>query len=236
VPVIGLVAVYAFNEGTGTMVVDGSVIGNVATLTGSTWGAGRFGNALSLNGAGYANAPDVAALTPGVTATFEAWVFMTSAPTDLGSILNKWSQSAEDEYLFGVLPDRRVYFTWKTTAATGWGTPSFNEVISTGQIPLNVWTHVAVVRNGATLSFYVNGALSSSSAVMDTNPFRNGTNALRVGGQDRGGANRYFPGRIDEVRIYNRALTMVELQTDMNTPIAGAAANVNGGPPSGQKK
>ncbi len=221
-PVGGAVAAYAFNEGTGTTTADASPTGNVATLTGSTWGAGRFGNALSTNGAGYANAPDVAALTPGANATFEAWVFMTSAPTDLGSILNKWSQSAEDEYLFGVLPDRRVFFTWKTTAATVWGTPSFNEAMSTGLVPLNVWTHVAIVRTGATLSFYLNGVLSSSVAAMDTNPFRNGTNSLRVGGQGRGGANRYFPGRIDEVRIYNRALTVVELQTDMNTPIGAA--------------
>ncbi len=94
--------------------------------------------------------------------------------------------------------------------------------MSTGQVPLNVWTHVAIVRTGATLSFYLNGALSSSTSPMDTSPFRNGTNSLRVGGQGRGGANRYFPGRIDEVRIYNRALTVVELQTDMNTPIGAA--------------
>jgi hypothetical protein len=79
-----------------------------------------------------------------------------------------------------------------------------------------------VVRSGATLSFYVNGTLASSVAAMDTNPFRNGTNSLRVGGQGRGGISRSFPGRIDEVRIYNRALSAVEVQTDMNTAIGGA--------------
>jgi hypothetical protein len=219
----GLIAAYAFSEGAGTTAADASSTGNQATLTGAaSWGAGRYGNALSVNGAGYANANDTAALTPGTTATFAGWVYLTGAPSEVASIVNKWSQSNEDEYVFALGGDRRLLFAWHTTGSSTWGSPAYNYTTGGAQVPLNTWTHVAVVRNGATLSFYVNGALSHSVSAMDTNPFRNGTNSLRVGGQGRGGMNRYFPGRIDDARIYNRALTLAEIQAAMNTPIGGA--------------
>ena len=46
------------------------------------------------------------------------------------------------------------------------------------------------------------------------------TGALRIGGNSVWG--EYFQGRIDEVRIYNRALTAGEIQADMSVPIAGS--------------
>jgi hypothetical protein len=81
-------------------------------------------------------------------------------------------------------------------------------------------THIAVVRNGASLKFYVNGNLDVSlSSAMDGNSFRNGTTTLRIGGQGRGARDRFFNGVIDEVRIYDRALTQAEIQSYMNTAI-----------------
>ena len=223
-PVAGLVAAYGFNENGGTTAADSSPVNNTATLAGAGWAAGRFGSALAANGVGYADAPDTPALTPGTTATFEAWVYLTGTPSGLVSILNKWSQTAEDEYLLGLLANRRVFFTWKTTGASTWGTPSYNEVTSTAAVPLNVWTHIAVVREGVALRFYLNGALATSVSAMDNNPFRNGTNSLRVGGQNRGGMSRNIPARIDEVRIYDRALNAVEIQSDMNTAVGAATS------------
>ena len=44
------------------------------------------------------------------------------------------------------------------------------------------------------------------------------TGALRIGGNDTWG--EWFGGLIDDLRIYNRALTPAEVQTDMNTPVA----------------
>jgi hypothetical protein len=44
------------------------------------------------------------------------------------------------------------------------------------------------------------------------------TGALRIGGNAVWG-NEYFAGLIDEVRIYNRALSAAEVQSDMNTPV-----------------
>jgi hypothetical protein len=218
----GLMAAYGYNEGGGTSAFDASPTGGVATLTGATWAAGWFGSTLSTAAGGYAESADVDPLTPGVVATFSAWVFVSSAPTEIASIINKWSGSPDDEYLFGLTANRNLYFSWHTTGGSTWGTPAYGEVASADNVPLNVWTHVAVVRNFATVSFYVNGVLSSSSSPLDANPFRNGVNSLRVGGQNRGGVIRQFPGRVDEMRIYTRALTAIEIQNDLNTPIGGA--------------
>jgi hypothetical protein len=215
----GPVVAYAYSENSGSTTADAAAASYPATLQSAGWGAGRYGSALSPNGNGFAEAADRDALSPGTSATFSAWVYLTSAPTEMASILNKWSQSADDEFLFGITPNRNPYFAWQTTGGATWGGASFNDLIDPTQVPLNTWTHVAVVRSGATLRFYLNGALTSSAGAMDNNPFRNGGNSLRVGGQHRGGANRVFPGRIDEVRIYNRALGDSEIAADSTTPI-----------------
>jgi hypothetical protein len=221
-----LIAAYAYNEGAGTVAADGSVHDNDATLSGATWStACKFGNCLSFNGPShFVESPDIDPLTPGTTATFEAWIFPSAAPSDLAPVLNKWTQTPEDEYSFGLDSDRQVYFAWQTTAGATFGTSSWNRVVGTGTIPLNTWTHIAAVRSGTTLSFYVNGNLDSTQVVFDTNPFRNGTNPLRVGGETTGGT-RFFSGRIDEPRIYGRALSQAEIQYDMNTAIPPAAGD-----------
>jgi hypothetical protein len=69
--------------------------------------------------------------------------------------------------------------------------------------------------DGATLRMFVNGAQVSSRALTGSAVVTSG--ALRIGGNSVWG--EYFRGLIDEVRIYNRALTASEIQTDMNTPI-----------------
>jgi len=217
----GLVAAYGYNEGGGLSAFDASPTAATATLVGATWAAGQFGSTLSTNAGGFAEAADVDAVTPASGITISAWVYVASAPTELASIVNKWNGSPEDEYLFGLTPNRNPYFSWHTTGGSTWGTPAYGEVTSTGQVPLNAWTHVAVVRSGAAVSFYVNGVLASSSSPMDAHSFRNGTNSLRVGGQNRGGVNREFPGRIDELRIYTLWQSALEIQTDMETPVGG---------------
>src|SRR5439155_13829883 len=128
-------------------------------------------------------AADIAPLTPGANATFEAWVYLNAAPSELVSIFNKWSQSGDDEYLVGININQTLFFGWQTTGGGAYGTPSYNDASGSGAVPLNAWTHVAVVRSGTTLTFYINGNLDTSSSPMDINSFRNGTNTLRIGGQ-----------------------------------------------------
>jgi hypothetical protein len=222
-----LVAAFPFDEGSGTTTLDLSTNHNAATLNGAAWTAGKFSHALAFNGtSSYAEAPVIAALDLGPSATFEAWVLLAAVPGDESIILNRWSESGDDEYLVSVWPDGAARFAWHTSAATCpmAGAPCWNALNSTGHLPLNVWTHVAVVRNAVQVSFYLDGALDSSFMVADTNPFRPGTNSLRIGGQLRQ-AGRVLNGSIDEVRIYNGALTAARIKADMLTPLSGGSAD-----------
>jgi len=69
--------------------------------------------------------------------------------------------------------------------------------------------------DNAMLRLYVNGTLVRSSAM--SGALLTSTGALRIGGNSVWG--EFFQGSIDEVRIYNWALTQTEIQADMNTPI-----------------
>jgi len=220
-PDLGQVAAYGFNETSGQSAADSSSNQNTASLSGAGRTSARFGNGLSFNGtSSFVDAPDIDPLTLQTTATFMAWVSLSGAPVETASVFNKWSQTADDEFLFGINANRTLYFGWKTTAGVDWGTTGYNEASGTGVVPLATMTHIAVVRSGASLKFYINGNLDASLAgAMDGNSFRNGITTLRMGGQGRGARNRFFGGTIDEARIYSRALTQAEIQSYMNTAI-----------------
>jgi hypothetical protein len=80
---------------------------------------------------------------------------------------------------------------------------------------LNIWTHLAATYDGTTLRLYVNGVQAGSRAVSGAIQVSN--RPLRIGGNSVWG--EWFAGRIDEVRIYRRALSAAEVQADMTTPV-----------------
>ena len=84
-------------------------------------------------------------------------------------------------------------------------------------LPLNTWSHLAATYDGATLALYVNGTLVASQASTGTLIASSG--ALRLGGNTIW-STESFPGRLDEVQLYNRALTLAELQSAMTTPLS----------------
>jgi hypothetical protein len=86
---------------------------------------------------------------------------------------------------------------------------------------------LAITYDGATLRLYVNGALVSSRA--HSGVFATSTNPLRIGGNEF--YEQFFGGLIDEVRVYNRPLSITEIQADMTTPVS-AAGNTDTQAPS----
>jgi hypothetical protein len=82
-------------------------------------------------------------------------------------------------------------------------------------LPLNEWSHVAVTYDGASMRLSVNGAEVASLA--QTGPIGSAPGVLRIGGNSVWG--EYFSGLIDEVRVYNRALSAAEILTDRDRPV-----------------
>jgi hypothetical protein len=76
--------------------------------------------------------------------------------------------------------------------------------------------HLAATYDGQQQRLYVNGVQVANRA--QTGASLTSTSALRIGGN--GVFGEYFAGRIDEVRIYSRALTAGEIVTDMNRAVA----------------
>jgi hypothetical protein len=149
--------------------------------------------------------PDAASLDLTNGMTLEAWVYPTAAAD--GTVIVKESAGgmAYALYSYDNTPGPVAYLdSGGYAAARG----------STG-LPLNAWSHLAATYDGATLRLYVNGALVTSRAVGTA--IVTSTAALRIGGNSVWG--EYFQGRIDEVRLYNRALSASEIADDMNKPV-----------------
>jgi hypothetical protein len=152
---------------------------------------------------------DLLDLTTGIT--ISAWVKPTSPLPSRPSVINKER------------PGELTYALYANSADSSQPnidyTSSGSEVNLNGgsALPLNVWTHLAGTFDGAMLKLYVNGQLVGSLAT--TAPIDATGGVLRIGG-DSVWAGDYFPGAIDEARIYNRALSAEEIQTDMATPVA----------------
>src|SRR5215510_13770156 len=200
----GLVAAYGFNEGTGNTVADISGNNNTGTLgSGVSWTTqGKFGNALVFNGGSFVTVPNAPSLNLTSGMTLEAWVFPTVNATNWSTALMREQASDLVYTLYAGSPANRpnVYFNTTTTASGERG------IAGPSALALNTWSHLAATYNGSTLSLYVNGALVASQAF--SGAIVTSTGALRIGGNGVWG--EYFQGRIDEVRIYNRALSATE--------------------------
>ena len=167
---------------------------------------GRFGNALSFNGAGArVTVPDSGSLDLTSAMTLEAWVF----PTVGGGWRDVIYKGPDDIYFLESSSDSGAPATGGTFASPIYGSSA---------LPLNVWSHLAATYDGATLRLFVGGVQVSSRAVLA--PIATSTGALTIGGDALYG--QHFAGRIDEVRVYGRALSASEIQTDMTTPMGSA--------------
>ena len=94
-------------------------------------------------------------------------------------------------------------------------TTSQSTVISTYAPPLNAWTHLAVVADSTSTRLYVNGVLQQTLGTITLGTAANA--AVNVG--LTGDNDDAFLGAIDDLRVYRRALSVAEIQADMNTPV-----------------
>jgi hypothetical protein len=204
----GLVAAFGFNEGVGVQVTDASGQGNAGTISSATWSAaGKFGTSLSFNGtSSWVTVADAASLDLTTGLTLEAWI-NPAVGTAWRTVVLKENATGLAYALYSANNASRPAGFVHTNA--DWG------LNGTSAVALSVWTHLALTFDGTTLRMFVNGVQASSTSVAGATVMTNGP--LRIGGNAVWG--EYFKGLIDEVRIYNRALTAAEIQTDMATPI-----------------
>ncbi len=215
---IGLVGYWSFNEGTSTIAHDFSGNGNTGTLTtsGSTlpqWVPGKFGTALSFDGStDYVSVPSISL---GGDVTFSAWVKLNS------NSVSNWVVPVIAKGLFGADANGDMNISLQTpSSATQTGTANWSFVVFNGasnteiQDPVSAstgaWTLIVGVKQGTTISLYKNGVLVASSGSA-SGAFSNSSHATEIGAYPGQESTTALNGSIDDVRVYNRALTATEV-------------------------
>src|SRR5208282_2920375 len=194
---LGLIGEWQFNEGSGTTTADSTGNGFNGTLVGNvSWTTGLVGPyALSFSG-GHADVADNPILEFSSTQSWSLamWVYVPSLPGAWQGVVEK-SLGTGNQY--GLWISSNNQWTSQNSYADLYG-----PTVSTG------WSHVALVSDGSaqTMTMYVNGVSVASSF----NWAADGTGDLYMG-SDQSGENFY--GALDDVRLYNIALSSSQVQT-----------------------
>lgn len=202
----GFAGYWHFDEGTGVTAFDASGMGNNGVLVNSpTWQSGsncEAGGCLSFNGVNnYINASSSSFKFGTGNFSVSMWVYPTSFASEAGLY---------DSLILGGVGARTNAFVLVQTASTG-NLRLFSQnayTLSTSKsLSLNTWNHIVIVRSGATVTFYINGLSDPTTVTLSTNITSGGAVLGRYSDVSGG----YFSGRIDEVHIYGRALSAVEV-------------------------
>jgi hypothetical protein len=195
-----------FDETSGTTASDRSGNGWNGTLVNSpTWVAGHSGNAVDLNGTNqYVSLPS-GVVSGNDAITIAAWVNLDAVSTwarifDFGSGTNT--------YMF-LTPkngaNSRVRFAIKNNGS------SEQIIDGTAALPTGGWHHVAVTLNGSTGILYVDGVQVGSNTAMTIKPSDLGATSQNWIGRSQYTTDPYLNGRVDNFRIYSRALSAADI-------------------------
>jgi hypothetical protein len=196
-----------FDETNGSTAADSSGSNWNGTLAGAAaFSALKYFNAVSLPGA----SADRITLPANVAGalndfTISAWV----KPNAIGT----WSRVFD----FGTGTNNYLFFTPRASttnfARFAIRTPAVAEEIIDGTAALTAgaWTHVAVTISGSTGTLYVNGVATGTNSEMTLKPASLGSTMQNFIGDSQFAVDPSFNGLVDDLRIYNRALTAAEI-------------------------
>ena len=205
----GLVSYWSFDEGSGTTASDSSGNGNNGTLVnGPSWiTSGQIAGALSFDGI-----DDYVAFAsqPQSTISISAWVYAQATPGNVfpriidmpGYVLFLAEPSAP-----GSNPMSLGFRSRRSTQDGQWNTPA-------NSIAYNSWNHVAAVYDSSSTSnnadLYINGVKQNISKITSPHGTQTANGGAGIIG-NRIPLNRGWDGLIDELRVYNRALSASEI-------------------------
>jgi hypothetical protein len=203
-----------------------AVGGKHGTLQGdTTFVAGKVGQGFGLDGAGDMVATPL--ILPSV-GTIEMWVKPTNLASPSTQILagTHSADSSNRLWIAHFGPDGWPGYP-PNSVSINLGSGPTNDITIPTPLANGVWTHLALAYDyvGSSHKLYVNGALAGSSTTPRSQP----TGALRIGGVTSDfGQTWFFNGAIDDLSVYNRALSLTEIQAIHS---AGSAGKCGSTPP-----
>jgi glucuronoarabinoxylan endo-1,4-beta-xylanase len=198
----GLIAYWSFDETSGTSVADRSGNGNTGTLTsGAAFTSGKINNGVNLNGSGsWVNIPNK---TLAGNFTLAAWVYLSGTISSADALIGQEGTGQCIDFSSGKVR----FYTGSSTA-----------VQATQTLSAGTWKHFTIRRSGSTISIYIDGVLNASGTY-------SGSFIPKAIGRGNAGTNT--GGKIDEVYLYNRALSTTEITNLFGGTAARFIAPVN---------
>ena len=221
-----LVARWAFNESSGT-VTDDLVGSNYGSIYGATWSDGKYGSALSFDGVNDDVHIQKAALWDFGTGSFtvSAWFKSSSGGGYMAIIRYDSGYLPSGGWYVGFYPGNHVEFVVLGPDRTGY------QVLTDNTYTDNLWHFVSGVRDGASgkLRIYIDGIPAGAEGSDGGSNIIGAGDAsqLIIGAGAWGG--QYFMGLIDEITIFDRALSAEEISAiyaDGNTGLCGYWINL----------
>jgi len=200
----GLVGAWHFDEGSGNIAHDSSGNDNDGTITGAIWVNGKFGKALEYDGDDEVSVPYDEVFNLTSEQSYELWLNTNYYPS--------YDETSHGDYLLRVVYHRYLWIGTYTTDENyiefmlNFENSSWTKIRKYG-IPQNEWVHVIATYDGHAMRLYINGVEEANKSVEDT---------VVVGEQDVFIPPSGYHGMLDEVRIYNKALTGAEISDIYN--------------------
>ena len=206
---------WSFDEGSGTVALDSSGDGNDGTLNGTpVWTTGISGSALDFSGGDdRVLVPDSPSLDISDQITITAWVKPRKTGTQY--VVKKARINVTDGYELSLSASGRVFVRFnQDSVGNTYRLDSQSYYPTDG----NTWMHIAATYDGQDIKVYVNGVLETSSNAQGL-VIASNSNDLSIGAQDDG---QYpFDGVVDQVHIYNYALTATDIQDLVYSEMGG---------------
>lgn len=235
IPTNGLKLLYTFDSDSGGQVFDSSGNGNNGLIVGGvTYEAGKQGLAARFSSSSMHIVCDSQALN------VQGWTNITVSMWAMPVSLTTYSCIiARGQYTAGSTSSG---FMIRTPGYSGYpGIDAYMYTNAGAQMSVsyaprtqaNVWYHIVMVHDGQTMKLYINGALASSSTAPGPRALYDISGSKMVIGTCAATpfmywGDQYFNGRVDDLRIYNRALTDTEIARLMNFTMAAPSGKFNG--------
>lgn len=206
------VGIWNLNETSGTVASDSSGNLNSGAVNGAVWATGYKSNGLGFDGVNdFVDVGNKSNLQFGIgDFTASAWVKTDTISSD--RFIFWYGDVGNDKPQWWVkLVSGNISF-----AIDGISNPGSNSVV-TNNAPVSVgqWTHVTVIRKNQEIKIFINGTENNTGISSNIPDVTSTSNSLTIG-KDKNGTTRYWDGMIDEVRLYDRALSNAEVQAVYN--------------------
>ncbi len=201
----GLAAHWRMDQLVGPQLTDASTLANHALVTGNPQvTTGRVNAALAFDGNDFANAPHHSSLNVGQQLTLSTWI--RPGKVDTQYLITKSVKDQVDGFELSLSSTGTMFVRFnQATSANAFRVDSLTKYTANA----SQWIHLAATYDGQFIRLFVNGVQEASLQANFT--MAQNTRNLFLGSGDSG--YRPYQGGMDDVRIYNRALTAADIQS-----------------------